>query len=177
MLNKEKILSIETKIEEIVTPSLTSVGLGVVKITYNSQTPRKASLQIMLERLDDKPLQVNDCENASKTIGALLDVEDIIKIPYYLEVGSSGLDRPLVKPADFKRFMGQKVKIESKILIQDSRTLKGVLGSSDENKVNLQIGNETIEIAFEDIKSARLTVSDDLINEKLKQSKKTKERK
>jgi len=164
-------MSIESKIEEIITPSLTAEKLAVVKVIFNSKSAKKALLQIMLERLDNQSLAIAECEKASKIVGALLDVEDIIKVPYYLEIGSAGLDRPLSKPADYKRFLGSKAKIETKVVIDDTKTFKGIIEQVSENSVTLRNGSETLEIDFIDIRNAKLTVSDDLIKEKLKQNK------
>ena len=47
-----------------------------------------------------------DCQVVSHQVGALLDVEDMIEDRYTLEVSSPGLDRKLVKPADYQRFAG-----------------------------------------------------------------------
>ena len=49
---------------------------------------------------------VDDCEEVSRRVSVLLDVEDALPSAYLLEVSSPGLDRPLVKPEHFRRFAG-----------------------------------------------------------------------
>ncbi len=61
----------------------------------------------------DKPGRVSleDLENASREISAILDVEDPIGRSYTLEVSSPGMTRPLKTPADFKRVLQKNVQI------------------------------------------------------------------
>ena len=63
---------------------------------------RHATLQVMIERTDRAAVSVDDCAIASRTVSALLDVEDPIAGTYTLEVSSPGIDRPLMKPRGFR---------------------------------------------------------------------------
>ena len=53
-----------------------------------------------------------DCQNVSRQVGMILDVEEVMLDSYTLEVSSPGMDRKLVKPADYERFAGQRVAME-----------------------------------------------------------------
>jgi ribosome maturation factor RimP len=55
-------------------------------------------------------VDLNDCERVSRELSAVLDVDDPIPQAYSLEVSSPGIDRPLVTPAHFRRFVGAEVK-------------------------------------------------------------------
>src|SRR3546814_5133502 len=77
----------------------------------------RPTLQIMFERDSggaphDGGVTVDDCADVSRAVSAVLDVEDPIAGAYRLEVSSPGLDRPLMKPADFERFKGFAAKVE-----------------------------------------------------------------
>ena len=63
----------------------------------------------------DRPggVGIDHCQEISRTIEPVLDVEDFIEPAYSLEVSSPGLDRPLRKPADFERFAGQRVHVKA----------------------------------------------------------------
>jgi ribosome maturation factor RimP len=63
----------------------------------------------------DRPggVTVDHCQELSRTLETILDVEDFIEPAYDLEVSSPGLDRPLRKPADFARFAGQRVRVKA----------------------------------------------------------------
>ena len=57
-------------------------------------------------------MSVDDCVAISQTLSAVLDIADPIAGAYRLEVSSPGVNRPLVKPADYDRFGGREAKIE-----------------------------------------------------------------
>jgi ribosome maturation factor RimP len=54
----------------------------------------------------------SDCERASRSISATLDVADPIPQAYALEVSSPGLDRPLRRESDYRRFAGRRARIK-----------------------------------------------------------------
>ena len=103
-------MSIEQRIESITTSALFDKGYRVVRVQL--QGVKHKTLQIMIERLDDAGVTVDDCAVASRLISVLMDVDDPIHESYTLEVSSPGMDRPLVKKDDFERFKGARVKIE-----------------------------------------------------------------
>ena len=61
----------------------------------------------------DKPgrISLDELENASREISAILDVEDPIGRSYTLEVSSPGMTRPLKTHADFERVIQKNVHI------------------------------------------------------------------
>jgi ribosome maturation factor RimP len=81
-----------------------------------------------------------DCANYSLELGTVLDVEDAIPGgEYLLEVSSPGLDRKLVKPADFQRFSGSKVKIMTREPVAGNRHFEGRLRTLDNGRVALDL--------------------------------------
>jgi len=99
------------RIEEIVGPSVAAMGYEIVRVELGGDRDRV--LQIMAERADGAAMTVEDCAEISRTVSALLDVEDPISGAYTLEVSSPGIDRPLVKARDFERFAGFEARIET----------------------------------------------------------------
>ena len=98
------------RIEEIITPSVEAMGFRLVSINYMAgKNPR---LQIMAEHAETGRMNVEDCEKVSRTISAILDVEDPLVGAYALEISSPGIDRPLVSLEDFEKFLGFDAKIE-----------------------------------------------------------------
>ncbi len=76
------------KIQELLEPAIVSLGYNLVSLKFignNSQT-----LQIMIKRKDGEYVTIKDCQKVSKSISTILDVEDIIKHNYNLEVSSPG---------------------------------------------------------------------------------------
>ena len=85
-----------------------------------------------------------DCANYSRELGTVLDVEDAIPGgQYLLEVSSPGLDRKLVKPADFQRFSGSKVKIMTREPVAGNRHFEGRLRTVDDRRIAIEIESGT----------------------------------
>jgi ribosome maturation factor RimP len=97
-------------IAQIIEPSLAAMGYRLVRVHMTSG--RRATLQVMAERLDDLPITHDDCAEISRSVSALLDVADPIAGAYTLEISSPGIDRPLVRVEDYDRFSGFEAKIE-----------------------------------------------------------------
>jgi ribosome maturation factor RimP len=151
-------MSLEQKIEALLTPPLTELGLAIVRVQI-SGSQRKV-LEIMIERLDGEAVKMKDCVKASRETSAFLDVDDPIQGAYSLEVTSPGLDRPLVKKADYKRFEGCEIKLETFVAKKDKKRFSGILSQVDDDKFVLSIeeptGRHDIDFEYSEIKKAKL---------------------
>lgn len=128
--------SLSRRLEDLITPALEEKGLGLVRVLFSRG--KKGVLQIMVERLDDGIVTMEDCVTASREISVLLDVEDPIDGSYNLEVTSPGLDRPLVKPEHFTRFGGALVNVQTFAPFEGQKKFKGLLLSSDEESFTIE---------------------------------------
>jgi ribosome maturation factor RimP len=110
--------------------------------------------------LIDRPGGVTheDCAQISHQVGEALDAGDWIPGgAYTLEVSSPGVDRPLIRPRDFERFIGSKIKVELKQALENSRRYTGRLAAFDGNQVTLELdAGKTLTIPFESIGKANL---------------------
>ena len=106
----------------------------------------------------DKPdgIGTDDCEIVSRQVSAILDVEDPIPGNYTLEVSSPGLDRTLTKPAHFKRFMGQDVRVKLRFPLSGRRNYRGALKAADDEKIEVEVDGESYSLPIATIESARL---------------------
>src|SRR5512138_956021 len=89
----------------------------------------------------DKPGGVThaDCEFISQHVGTILDVEDVIPGgSYTLEVSSPGVERKLVKAADYERFRGKRIKVALREPIESSRRWEGTLKDFSAGVVTLE---------------------------------------
>ena len=64
----------------------------------------------------DKPegegyIGTEDCEKVSRFLSEKLDEADPVEQNYYLEVSSPGMDRELIKPEHYRRYVGSEVEI------------------------------------------------------------------
>ncbi|MBL0941996.1 MAG: ribosome maturation factor RimP, partial [Alphaproteobacteria bacterium] len=118
-------MTVEARIEHILAASLANMGYNIVRLQL--QGSQRATLEILIERLDGTPITVRDCALVSRESSALLDVADPIKNPYMLQVSSPGLDRPLVAKADFERFCGHRIKVTTIESIEGRKRFQGLL--------------------------------------------------
>lgn len=90
----------------------------------------------------DKPEGVTheDCANVSREVSTILDVEDAIPgAAYTLEVSSPGLDRKLLKPDDYRRFTGSRIKLMTREPVNGNRHFEGRLEGLAEGKLMLEL--------------------------------------
>lgn len=90
-------------------PVVASMGLELVELEFQRE-PRGWVLRLYIDR-QEGGVSLDDCTAVSRELGDLLDAKDPIEHPYNLEVSSPGLERPLRRPKDFRRWAGSKVKI------------------------------------------------------------------
>ena len=149
------------EIERLVQPSLDGLGYELVRVHLTGGG--KPTLQIMAERKDRREMTVDDCASISRNLSALLDVEDPIPEAYALEVSSPGIDRPLVRLADYERFAGFEAKIETTRPHDGRRKFIGRIAGVRGRLV--AIGGEAgdAEIPFDLIARAKLVLTDELI--------------
>jgi ribosome maturation factor RimP len=114
-----------------------SSGLEVVEVEL-----RGGGKARMLRLVIDKPGGVTheDCANVSREVGTILDVEDVVPGgSYLLEVSSPGLDRKLTKPADYERFTGSRVRLQTREPIAGRRDFDGLLTSFTDGRLTLEL--------------------------------------
>lgn len=150
-------MDIVQKISQTIEPSLDAMGYSIVLLKLAEGSRRKA-LILMAERKDEQAMGFDDCTEISRTVSALLDVEDPITGAYDLEVMSPGIDRPLTREADFKRFAGHEAKMESILPIEGRKRFKGTIKGIKDGMVTLDMPEGTVEIPFQHIRTAKLTV-------------------
>jgi ribosome maturation factor RimP len=115
----------------------------------------------------DKPggITIDDCQRVSRECEIVLDVEDIIRTQYVLEVSSPGLNRPLRTREEFKRFQKHLVKIKTFRTVQGQKKFLGhIQGITDETPESpslvtiILLDGKEIQIPYALIASARLEV-------------------
>ena len=114
-----------------------SLGVEVVEIEL-----RGGGKSRMLRVFIDKPSGVTheDCANLSREVSTILDVEDAVPGgSYVLEVSSPGLDRKLVKPGDFERFQGSRIKLTTKEPVNGNRHFEGRLEHFESGRLTLDL--------------------------------------
>ncbi|MDF1791758.1 MAG: ribosome maturation factor RimP [Thalassobaculaceae bacterium] len=151
------------RIEGIVTPSIEAMGFEVVRVMVTGG--QRPTLQIMADRGDGTMISVDECAEISRTVSAVLDVEDPITGEYTLEVSSPGIDRPLTRLKDFERWSGFDARVDMDLAIDGRKRFSGRLkGVADGERVQLEVeGGEMVDLPFEGISRAKLVLTDALL--------------
>ncbi len=98
----------------------------------------------------------DDCGELTDKIDAILEMENLIDGAYILEVSSPGVHRVLKKPAHFKQFITQRVKIVLKVPLEGRGFFTGVIASADDDGFVLDDGTNQYRFAYDNIKKANL---------------------
>ena len=158
---------VTAKVQEIAERVGASEGLEIVEVQLLGGGGARV-LRIFI----DKPEGVShaDCEMISHNVGTILDVEDVMPGSYTLEVSSPGLDRKLIKAADFTRFAGSRLKLTTRQPVDNNRHFEGRLESFKDGRLTLDlsvashksrkkmgaVAGEKIEIEFANVEKANL---------------------
>ena len=146
---------VAAKIEEIAHRVTESEGVELVEVEVKGGgTNRFVRISI------DKPEGVThgDCELISHQVGTILDVEEVVPGGRYtLEVSSPGVERKLLKPADYQRFVGKKAKITLQDAIEGRRNWDGTLAGYEDGQIAIETApGKTMRFPFEQVQKAHL---------------------
>lgn len=125
------------QIRNIVTRVAGTYGVEVVEVELRGGGKAR-TLRITI----DKPEGVTheDCANVSREVSAILDVEDAVPGgSYTLEVSSPGLDRKLMGPKDYVRFLGSRIKLMTREPVNGNRHFEGRLHAFSDGRLSLEI--------------------------------------
>lgn len=140
-------------LQNIIEPVVAALGYELVGIEYLPQG-RRSLLRIYIDHVNG--INLDDCERVSHQISGALDVEDVVRGQYTLEVSSPGLDRPLFSQEQFARFIGSEVNIRLSVPVNERKKFKGVLRGINDGNVILLVDSEEISLPFSSIEKANL---------------------
>src|SRR3954467_11811725 len=150
-------------VARLIEPEMEALGYELVRVAMIGGTS-DPTLQVMAERSDTRQLDLSDCEIISRRLSEWLDANDPIEGGYRLEVSSPGIDRPLTRLKDYADWAGHEARL-SLVEPRDGRKqYSGTLEGVDGETVRL-LGKDakTYELPFSDIASAKLILTDKLI--------------
>ena len=140
-----------------------SEGLEVFDVEW--KIGKQRFLRVYIDRLPgpDNPeglgVSHNDCQRVSEQLSVILDVEDLVPGPsYILEVSSPGLDRKLIKPEDYARFVGRRAKVWLNEPVENKKFLEARLAGFADGQVKLMVRDREITVPYSAIEKANLVV-------------------
>ncbi len=144
------------QLEELLRPVVESLGCQLWGLEYLSQG-RHTTLRLYIESADGVGL--GQCEQVSRQVSAVMDVEDPITGEYTLEVSSPGLARPLYTLEQFQQYVGEKVSLHLRQAFEGRRKFQGQLSGVEGDEILLVVDNEEYVLPIEWIEKANVEPS------------------
>lgn len=139
----------------LLAPAAGEAGYELVEIEFSPASGR-ALLRIFIDRLDGRPVTVEDCALASRAIGEALDAQDPIGRAYDLEVSSPGFDRPLRTRAHFERFLGSEARVELAAAVEGRKRFRGRLVALAGEDLVIEVDGREWRLPLSKLHKARL---------------------
>jgi len=146
--------SLKIRIAELAEITASSMKMSVVLVEIKNEGGR-----VIVRVYIDQPggITLEDCERFSKRFSTTMDVEDLVTFAYVLEISSPGINRPLVKEADFQRFLGENARVRTSRSIESQRNFKGRIVNVTDGRVTFESApDKQVVIAVADIEKANL---------------------
>ncbi|HYN76370.1 MAG TPA: ribosome maturation factor RimP [Lamprocystis sp. (in: g-proteobacteria)] len=152
---------VDSSLTQLARRVVAPMGYELVAVEFFQRGGGAGTLRVYIDR--EGGVTVDDCSAVSHQLSGVLDVEDPLPGHYDLEVSSPGLDRPLVFPEHFARFVGHRVKLRLAEKVEGRRNLEGVLLGPDDAvagtrppTIRLEAEGRTWDIPMAALETARL---------------------
>ena len=143
----------EHKLTDMLRPAVEEVGVELLGIEFVS-AGKHSILRLFIDH--ENGIDVDNCAEVSRQVGALLDVEDPISTEYNLEVSSPGLDRPLFSLAHYQAVIGETVNVRLSLPLNGRRKFKGILNAVENDLLIVTVDNEEYELVFSNVDKGNL---------------------
>ena len=144
--------TLDHRLDQLLRPAVEGLDYEWVGLEYHGGG--NGTLRVYIDNPDG--VTVDDCARASRQISSVLDVEDPIQGAYTLEVSSPGVFRPLFGAEDFKRFLGERIKVTLGAEFESRRRLKGVLVGADDATVSVLADGQQYDVPVGLVSKANL---------------------
>ena len=110
-------------------------GLELFDVQFRREAPGMV-LRVQIDRpgpasKEEDSVSVGDCAGVSRDLSAIFDVEEVVPAAYTLEVSSPGLDRPLRRLEDYRRFTGRLAKVVMRGKVDGQGFFRGTIAGVD----------------------------------------------
>jgi ribosome maturation factor RimP len=133
-------------------PVLSSLGLELVDVEVVG-SGRARTLRLTVDR--EGGIDLDTLAEANRPVSDALDAVEALPGAYTLELSSPGLERPLRRPAEFRRFVGTMISVKSHDTVAGARRHRGLLAEADDDGIALEVDGEHRRFPYDAIASAR----------------------
>ncbi|TCT26732.1 ribosome maturation factor RimP [Melghiribacillus thermohalophilus] len=146
--------------KELAEPILENMNVELVDIEFVKEG-KNWYLRLFVDK--DGGITIEECEEISEALSVKLDEADPISTPYFLEVSSPGVERPLKKKTDFEKYVGHRVYVKLYRHMNGEKEFEGKLLSFADEMATIEFNDrgrmKTVDIPYDQIAKARLAVS------------------
>jgi ribosome maturation factor RimP len=125
------------RVWDVAEPLAAQEGLELVDVEYHAERGGMV-LRLFVDRAGG--VTVDDLSRFSRELGDLLDVHGDTEGGYTLEVSSPGVNRRLVRPAHFQRYVGRRVRVRTGAPVAQRRNFLGTLLAATEDEILVRVG-------------------------------------
>jgi ribosome maturation factor RimP len=140
---------------DLTEPTLQGSEIKLVDVEYK-KIGKNWTLRVLIDK--NQGVTVFDCQKLSREIEDLIEIHELIKDHYVLEVSSPGLDRPLTKESDFIRNKGKQIQVNTYSPINNSKINTGTIRDFSNSTLFLENKKDTLEIPLITIMQAKLII-------------------
>jgi ribosome maturation factor RimP len=137
--------------EPLVRPVIEGEGLELVDVTFGREGGRRI-LRLTVDR--EGGVDLDTISRISQKVSRRLDLEGFEPGPYALEVTTPGIERPLRRPQDFRRVIGQRVRVKT-----GDGVLEGELRAAEDDEIRIAAEDDEHRVAVDEVAAAK-TVAD-----------------
>lgn len=143
----------DQKLTELLRPAVEETGKTLLGIEFIS-AGNNSILRLFIDH--ENGVDVDDCAEVSRQVGAILDVEDPISSEYNLEVSSPGVDRPLFELSHYEAVIGETINVKLGMPVNGRRKFKGLLHAIENNQLVIEVDGIDYELMINNIDKANL---------------------
>lgn len=143
----------ELKVFQIAKPIADELGFNIWDVSYVKEGA-EWYLRVFIDHEDG--IDLDDCEAMTRPLSDKLDELDPISESYYLEVGSAGLERELIRESHFESSIGKKVRVHLIMASDGVKDLIGELKEFDKDSVTITTDEEEKKISLSDAAYVKL---------------------
>jgi ribosome maturation factor RimP len=136
--------------EALVKPVVEGAGLELVDVSWAGQGGRRI-LRITVDR--EGGVDLDTIAEVSERVSRRLDLEGYEPGPYHLEMSTPGLERPLRRPEDFRRAVGERVRVRT-----PDGVVEGELREAEQDRIRVAAAEGERELRLPDVAAARTVV-------------------
>ena len=136
--------------ETLVRPVIEGEGLELVDVTFGRESGRRI-LRITVDRAGG--VDLDTISELSQKVSRRLDLEGFEPGPYALEVSTPGIERPLRRPQDFRRAVGERVLVKT-----DEGVLEGELRAAEDDAIRIAAAEGERLVALAKVAAAKTVV-------------------